>query len=126
SYTLGELGARLPGFLAETRLHEQDPPDDAPPTWGDFVIELATLERTLREVFDGPGTEGIAIDLGALAEMDPAAWSTVRLVAAPCLRLLRLEHAVQQHWDAHRLEQQPPAIVQETIHLAVSRRDYRL
>lgn len=57
SYTLNALGHSFSRYLAESRLHERDMPSDAPESWADFVIELAQLERTLRDVFDGPGIE---------------------------------------------------------------------
>ena len=71
SYTLGQLGALFPRYLTESRLHATGAPEEAGPTWPDFIIELATLERSLYEVFDGPGTEPTgtlqASDLGAIA-----------------------------------------------------------
>ena len=57
SYTLGMLGASFPRYLAESRLHAHSPPQNSGPTWPDFVVDLATLERLLLEVYDGRGTE---------------------------------------------------------------------
>ena len=97
SYTLGQLGTQFPSYLAESRLHAQAAPADAPPTWPGFVIELATLERSLRDVFDGPGTEKcVPLDPRQLAEL--AAGGDVRLVAAPCLRLQQFDHPVDAYW----------------------------
>jgi hypothetical protein len=60
SYTLGMLGASFPRYLAELRLHERAMPCAAGPGWPVLMIELATFERSMREVFDGPGSEDIA------------------------------------------------------------------
>src|SRR5258708_7421807 len=57
SYTLFELGVHFPRFLADTRPDRENEGRSAP-SWPDFLIDLATLERTFNEVFDGPGIEG--------------------------------------------------------------------
>lgn len=54
SWTLAELGARLPAFLAESR---PDRGGESVPAF-DLMEDLALLERTLYEVFRGPGPEG--------------------------------------------------------------------
>ena len=54
SYTLNDLADHFPDYLAETR------PADVPlPDWPEFLIELAQLELTIEQVFDGPGTEDV-------------------------------------------------------------------
>jgi hypothetical protein len=120
SYTLNDLGASFPGYLRESR-----PPDEAGPSWPDFVIDLATLEWTYNEVFDGPGVEGRRLVRPAhLRKIDPARWPEARLVPVPCLRLLSLRYPVHTYYTAVRRRKESdfpdPA---ETL-LSVSRRRY--
>jgi hypothetical protein len=125
SYTLGALGANFPRYLAESRLHAQEAPQDAGAAWPDFIVELATFERALYEVYDGPGTErGKTLSPDQLARLAPAAWDEVRLIAAPCLRLERFEHPVHEFWAARKDGGQPPASAPRPTWLAIHRRDY--
>ena len=57
SYTLSKLGTEFPRFLRETR------PLDIPPesNWPEFLVDLATLERTYSEDFDAPGPERLTL-----------------------------------------------------------------
>ena len=57
SYTLYELGRRFPAFLQETRPDSSDQ-DAGEEHWINFMIDLATYERTLFVLFDAPGHEG--------------------------------------------------------------------
>ena len=120
SYTLNDLGANLPRYLRETR------PDDEPtPGWPDFLIDLATLEWTYDEVFDGPGVEGQPLlKADQLRMIPPQRWPEARLVPVPCLRLLHLSYPVHLYYTAVRRKQEPaPPDPAETF-LAVSRRRY--
>ncbi len=125
SYTLNQLGARFPRYLAESRLHAAAMPEHAEPTWPDFVIELATLERSLYEVYDGPGTEHDGpLDANHLAELAPEAWGDLRLIAAPCLRLHRFDHAVSGYWGAQKDGAEPSMGMPRPSWLAIGRRDF--
>ncbi len=125
SYTLNALGANFPIFLAETRLHADELPSGAGATWPDFVIELATFERLMRDVFDSPGIEGQAVlDLAALAEIPARRWGRLRLVPAPCLRLCRFQHPVHEFWAALKEGLQPSPPTPRATCLAIHRRDY--
>ncbi len=62
SYTLFQLGANFPRYLAETR-PEDGGSEELPPDWPDFLIDLATLELTFNEVFDGPGSRASAFSM---------------------------------------------------------------
>jgi hypothetical protein len=125
SYTLNQLGARFPGYLAESRIHATDMPPNAGSTWPDFVVELATLERALYEVYDGPGTErGGALDPAGLASVPPDSWGELRLIAAPCLRLLAFEHPVSDFWGERKNDAEPAVPEPARIWLAISRRDF--
>lgn len=125
SYTLNDLGASLPKFLAETRLHERAAPVDATPSWGEFIVELAAFERILRDVFDGPGSEGGEIlESSHLAAIPVDAWGRLRLLPAPCLRLVQFDHPVHRFWQNWKDSglAAPPAPCR--TYLAINRRAY--
>jgi hypothetical protein len=89
------------------------------------VIELATLERSLYEVYDGPGTEQSGtLDPTALADLPADAWANLRLVAAPCLRLHRFAHAVSPYWGAQKDGGEPTVEGPSPSWLAINRRDF--
>jgi hypothetical protein len=125
SYTLNTLGQQFPKFLADTRLHVHEMPSSAPPSWPEFVIELATFERLLRDVFDGPGSElAPVLDFEKLREIPPEKWGELRLTIAPCLRLHPFEHPVHAYWSAFKDHQEPGPPDSRTTWLAISRRDF--
>ncbi|HEU4578256.1 MAG TPA: DNA-binding domain-containing protein [Polyangiaceae bacterium] len=102
SYTLHDLGARFPEHLARTRPDagaEREP-------WIDFMIDLARVERLIREVYDGPGDERLPADA-------PCA-------AARSLRLVRMSHPVQRYLT----DPDSGVAAPETVHLAVLRREF--
>jgi hypothetical protein len=119
SYTLNQLGAAFPRFLAETR------PDGEEETWPEFLVDLATLEWKFSEVFDGPGVEGEGLlDASHLVAIPAEKWAEAKLVPVPCLRLLALRYPVQQYYSAvRRKEEVDPPGPAETF-LAITRRDY--
>lgn len=103
SYSLDPLGDRFAEYLEATR------PDDA--DWPDFVIDLAKLDWAINQVFDGPGVEDAAtLDAEALRSIDPADWAHARLIASPCLRLLRFRYPVNAYFTMLRRtpDDQPP------------------
>lgn len=53
SYTLNALGARWPEHLEATRPEGEQ--------WPDFLVDLARVERTFHEVYDGEGEEGAVL-----------------------------------------------------------------
>lgn len=124
SYTLAQLSSRFPRYLRETRPRTEA--EGGSPNWSDFLIELATLERTYSEVFDGPGVEGQALlqtdDLSAIPRQ---AWPNVRFQFVPCFRLLDFDFPVHEYATAVRRHQQDlvPSAAQPTF-LAITRRDY--
>lgn len=125
SYTLCDLGRGFPQFLEETRLHARGMPEGTGDTWPRFIIELATLERALYEVYDGPGTESTgSLDPARLAALAPEAWQEIRLVPAPCLRLLALEHDVSSYWGDRKEELAPVIPAAEPHWVAICRRDF--
>ena len=56
SYTLSDLSRQFAEYLEETRPRDDDDANGSP-SWPDFMIDLARLERCYSEVFDGPGAE---------------------------------------------------------------------
>lgn len=120
SYTLGELGARFVRFLTETRPVPQDAAD-----WSDFLIDLARLERTLSEVFDGPGCETKPpLGLAEILAIDPKLWPQVRLTPAPCLRLLALRFPLNDYYTVIKSGNEAPLPQAAESWIAITRRDY--
>jgi hypothetical protein len=151
SYTLSRLGEKFPEFLADTRpvtgglksaLRAEAtvvggtsvPPSDSAsaetgPTadWPEFMIDLARLERTINEVFDGPGSEGRPVFDGVrLSSISAGRWPETRLVCVPCLRVMRLSHPVNDYFSAIRRGEKPPIPATAPAHLAITRRGYRV
>ncbi|MBV8200244.1 MAG: putative DNA-binding domain-containing protein [Acidobacteria bacterium] len=120
SYTLNRLAESFPRFLDETRPDRavaEGPAAAAPPSpprgtagappppgWPDFLIDLATLELAIAEVFDGPGAEGETLlapaDLMALKAA--GRFAAARLAPVPCLRLLRFRYPVNAFYSVAR------------------------
>lgn len=124
SYTLADLGRRFPAYLCETRpTVEADQAGQS--GWPDFLIDLATLERTYSEVFDGPGPEdGQILKPDDLAAIPAEEWPVARLVLVPCFRLLRPRFAVHEYASAVRRHEAPSPPQAEATYLAITRRDY--
>lgn len=121
SYTLADLSARFPRYLQETRPARAG----KQPDWADFIIDLATLERTYSEVFDGQGAEEDTHSLrDELANITPENWLACRLKPLPCLRLLECAYPVHEYATAVRNQQKPPLPEAEPTWLVISRRDY--
>jgi hypothetical protein len=106
SYTLNRLGAEFARHLAETRPDTdgagrsgQEPASD----WPDFLIDLATLEWTISEVFDGPGIERKStLQAADLLRIPAGQWPRIHLQTVPCLRLLHLKFPLNDLYQAVR------------------------
>ena len=140
SYTLDRLAESFPRFLDETRpdrpapaarqpAHEPEPAHDLCPeaAWPDFLIDLATLELAIAQVFDGPGAEGEP--LLAPADLEPlradGRFASARLAAVPCLRLLRFRYPVNAFYTAARTSAgELPLPAPAAEHVALSRTDF--
>jgi hypothetical protein len=122
SYTLASLGRGWPAHLEATR-PDRDGPETERESWPDFIVDLARLERTFCEVFDGPGVEGETIATGTDVPVD-ARWSSATVAPVRCLRLLAVRFAVGDYLVAVRRGEDPPLPAPHPCSLAVSRRDY--
>jgi hypothetical protein len=121
SYTLADLGSAFPDYLQATR----DPADG---DWPQLLIDLARLERTYSEVFDGPGCErGPQLTAADLQAIPPEHWPQARLQMAPCFRLLELSYPVHEFATAVRNrtgDREVPLPAAARTLLAITRRDY--
>jgi hypothetical protein len=124
SYTLFQLAANFPQYLAETR-PDADAAEGLPADWPDFVIDLARLELTFNEVFDGPGVEGERLlEADPLLAITPERLLESRLVGVPCLRLLVLRSPVHRYFTAVRRHEDPGPPEPAQTFLAVTRRRF--
>jgi len=122
SYTLADLGRRFPQYLEEIR---PDRKSSEEPDWADFLIDLAKLERTYSEVFDGPGVEGEPLlSPGDLQAIPPNQWPLVKLQPVPCLQLKTYRFPVHEYASAVRQETDPTPPPAEPTHLVITRRDF--
>jgi hypothetical protein len=125
SYTLGQLGTRFADYLAETRparaAGESDEPD-----WPEFLVDLARLEWSIGEVFDGPGAEQEApLDPARLQQIAPEDWPHLQLETVPCLRLLAQRFPVNDFYATVRKEDRVPEFPSpKPSYMALSRRQY--
>lgn len=121
SYTLSDLSTHFPEHLATTRPAR----DSTDPDWADFLIDLAMLERTYSEVFDGPGVENSTLlsseQLGRIA---PDQWPGMKLIPVPCLRLLALRFEVHEYVTAVRRQEEPELPAPSPTWLVITRRNY--
>ena len=130
SYTLNRLGANFAAFLAETRPAASD--DDAEEArarsdadWPDFLIDLATLEWTFSQVFDGPGVEREPLlEATELRNIGIDRWPNARIETVPCLKLLALRFPVNAYYTAARRANCRRCRRRPRNWLAVNRRDY--
>jgi hypothetical protein len=147
-YTLNRLGESFTRFLGETRPDRGEdgegpaagmgdgrtgrepgaPEEGAAAGWPDFMIDLATLEWAIAQVFDGPGAEQQPLLSAAeLTSLGPERFAGARLATVPCLRLLSFRFPVNLYYSAARRagpgeELALPAAGEERI--ALSRSDF--
>ncbi len=125
SYTLNRLSERFPNHLATTRPRAEAGEDEE--SWPDFLIDLATLERTFADVYDGPGEEEnppLAADqINALSAEKLA---EARLTPAASLRLLAYRFPVADYFTAVRAGQDPALPTASPGHLALHRTNWRV
>ncbi len=94
--SLREAGARLPAFLA-THAAAADRP---------WLAELARLERTRLELFDGPDAAALTLDL--VRALPPERVGELQLKPIPCHALLDNRFRVSVTWRAEAPTAAPP------------------
>ncbi len=137
SYTLGRLADGFADFLEETRPREPndevaanvqtnpDSPSGSSLRWPEFLVDLARLEWTIDQIFDGPGVENEpALLPEEMQNISPEHWIDARLPAAPCLRLLEFRFPVNDYYTAYRKDESPPIPSPRDTYLALTRREY--
>ncbi|MEW4453273.1 DNA-binding domain-containing protein [Bremerella sp. JC817] len=119
SYTLDRLGDHFPQFLRETS------PEAESPGFEHFLVELATIERSIDDVFDGPGVEGKEVITAAdLEGISPDDFWQARLTVVPCLRWHRLTFPINEFLTRARTQPQPDVPEAAPSFLALTRRDF--
>ncbi len=118
SYTLGRLGAKFARYLEENCPREDK-------AWADFMIDLARLEWTFNEVFDGPGNEQDALlTAEQLQTIAPEQWPHVSLITVPSLRLLQFSYPVSRFHGEKRKHDDTAIPEPCENYVAVSRREF--
>lgn len=123
SYTLSKLASDLPDYLSRTRPARQE--TDGAPDFADFLIDLATLERTYSEVFDGPGPEqSLTVHSHELNAMSPERFLTSHIEFHQSVRLLALQFPVHEFASAVRAGIDPDFPTARPTWLVITRRDF--
>jgi len=86
--SLREAGARLPAFVAAHALGRERP----------WLAELARLERTHLDLFDGEDAEPLTLE--AVRALPPESLPALELRAIPCHAVLVNEHAIAEAWES--------------------------
>jgi hypothetical protein len=113
SYTLNRLGDHVPEFIARRRGLEHRA----------FLLDLARLERAVNEAFDADETPRLTEE--QVQAVPQEAWATARLVAVASLRLLEVDHPVNEYLESVKREDHDhPRPVKKPGFVAVYRRNY--
>jgi hypothetical protein len=129
SYTLGRLGDRFADFLNETR-PDRPPDGSASPSvgWPDFLIDLARLEWTIEQVFDGPGVESRRqLTLEDLRAVPQSRWLDAKLVLVVCAKLIEFRYAVDAYYTAARRAKEGEVVLMpepSPEYVCLTRRDF--
>ena len=124
SYSLCQLGDNFAKHLEETRpdAHERE---EGHVDWPDFLIDLATLEWNIEQIFDGPGTERQSLlKTEQLLAIPVDRWAHVVLEPVPCLRMLAFRFPVNDYFTQFRKEQKPEIPAPGDQFVALTRRQY--
>lgn len=122
SYTLHQLNAGFAGHLEASRpeVAEGEQP------WPEFLVDLARLERSFMEVFDGPGTEGAGHTRPELPRRPRHDGRRMAFVANPSLRLHSSRYPVGRYLNDVREGRNPSLPQPQRSHLALFRREFRV
>lgn len=126
SYTLNQLGAQFPSYLAQTQPESNSSGREN--SWVKLILELASLERAYTEMYDGPGHEKDQLP-GAdhILRRGLNQFRQLKLAPAVCLRLFAFEYPVHNYLISVRKGQKPkkPPAPQATFVL-LTRKKYIL
>jgi hypothetical protein len=126
SYTLDYLADAFPQHLAETRPDAAAPPHERE-RWPDFLIELASLELALVQIYDGPGLEGLpALDPDAFSGLGQEHLLSARLEPAPCLRAFQFCYPVHTYRLAVQRDQHPQLPAPAESFVALTRSSFQI
>lgn len=124
SYTLASLGYGFDEFLAATRPSADDS-TAGEPDFADFVVDLARLEKTYNQVFDGPGPEAARLmQPDDFAGLTAAGFANCRLVLFGCVRLATFRFPVHEYASELRRGLDPVIPSARETKLVITRRDY--
>jgi hypothetical protein len=117
SFTLNDLGARFPRFLADAATVE------AAAARRKFLAELAALERAVEDVFHERHVP--PADVERLRSIPIERWSGARFALIPASRLLAFEHPVNRYLQDVYDGRQPDPPAPAPAWILVYRRDWR-
>lgn len=124
SYSLGQLGNHFAQYLRETR-PDAEQCQAGEVDWPDFLIDLATLEWNIEQVFDGPGAEGLSLlEVEQLGTIPDNQRSNVLLKPVPSLRIFAFQFPVNDYFTEFRKEKQPQIPPPREQFIALTRRHY--
>jgi len=117
SFTLNELGARFPRFLAEEAGAPEVEERRA------FLGELAALERAVEDVFHERRTA--SADVSRLQAIPLERWNDARFTCIPASRLLAFRHPVDRYLQDVYDEKAPAPPAPEPSWVLVYRKEWR-
>ncbi len=127
SYTLHQLGAQFPAYLARTQPNQETSGATAV-DWICFILELAMLERAYMEVYDGPGHEKDTLpNADHILRLGPDLFGNLKLIPAHCLRLFAFQQPVHEYLMAVRKGLAPGQLpAPQPTFIALTRQHYKM
>lgn len=124
-YSLGAFGQSFDTFLAATRPMPSEKIDSGQPDFADFLIDLAKLEWTYADVFNGKGPEtSEQLSASDLTGLTADEFAESRLIPFDCVRLLQFRFPVHEYISALRRETTATIPDARRVNLVVTRRTY--
>ncbi|MCK6638550.1 MAG: DNA-binding domain-containing protein [Bacteroidia bacterium] len=122
SYSLYDLSANFPGFLAQSV-----PSENAEESWPNFIIDLVRLERLFQESYRGEGTESLPnTDNPDFDESGDGQVKSNSLRISPSLKLMHSTFPVHHYLLSVRRGEDVPLPNPEMTWLAVNRLNYNV
>jgi hypothetical protein len=116
-YSLAQLGGRFAQFLRE----DTDGPSIPQRP---FAAAVATVERSMEDVFDAAQAEPLRVD--ELEAVSAERWGGLRFKTIPAFRLLVLDYPVNAFITAVREQRQVDVPDPKTAYVAIYRKNYRV